>query len=82
MEATEFIQSVVDSGIATLLAVVVIYWYRQDSKERVDNERKRTEEAKVLAAQEREDKLLLIRTVKSNTEAMTELRTSIKEMRR
>lgn len=79
MEAHDFIKSVIDSGIATMLAVVVIYWYRTDSKERIDTERRRTEEAKTQAIQEREDKLLLVETVKQNTRAMTELRQTIKD---
>ena len=79
MEATEFLKSVIDSGIATLLAVVVIYWYRTDSKERVETERKRTDEARAQAMQEREDKLLLVETVRQNTQAMTELRQTIKD---
>lgn len=79
MEGTEFVKTLADSGIATLLAVLVIYWYRVDSKERIEVERKRTEEARAQAVQERDDKLLVVETVKQNTQAMSELRATIKE---
>lgn len=57
-----------DYGMGVFLSVIVIYWYRMDSKERVA-------EAVELAKHERDDKLLVIEALRENTKAMTELRT-------
>lgn len=73
----EIIELVANAGIAGLLAIVVIYWYRADSQERIAREQKRTEEAKRQAQQEREDKVLMMRVIEANTKAMTELREAI-----
>lgn len=73
METTEYLRALVDSGISTVLAGVVIYWFRSDSKERLTHEKQRAREAQALARQEREDKMLLISTIQKNTEAMTKL---------
>lgn len=57
-----------DYGVGVFLSIIVIYWYRQDSKERVA-------EAVEATQRERDDKHLLMQVVQENTKAMAELRT-------
>jgi hypothetical protein len=60
----EFIKIILNSGIAVVLALVVIYWYRSDSIENLKNEQDR-------ASEERNDKLLALDIIKENTNAIT-----------
>ena len=66
MEITEIIKACADSSIALVLALVVIYWNRKDSKEHADKER--------------EDKLLLMTTLQENTKVLTELKTLVQRL--
>lgn len=66
MEVSDIIKACGDYGIAVILALVVIYWNRKDSKKYV--------------AQEREDKLLLIKTLQENTQVLTELKTLVQRV--
>jgi len=59
MDIIEVIKAVADSSIGLVLALIVIYWIRNDTKE--------------YAEREREDKLLLVRALQENTAAQTEL---------
>lgn len=73
------LSSAVDAGIAVVLAIVVLYWFRSDSRERLANADKRAAMANRRADEERQDKLLLIETVRANTEAMSRLESAIVE---
>lgn len=79
MEAAELFKLVIENGISATLAAVVIYWYRVDSKERIKNSDKRTEDEKKRTAQERDDKLLLIETIQENTQIMAKLEMAVSE---
>jgi large-conductance mechanosensitive channel len=72
MEALE-IGKFIDAGLAFTLAGLAIFFYRQDTKERLKNAEKRTEEAMKRAEQERQDKLLMIEIIRGNTLALTRL---------
>ena len=73
MDIFEVAGQIAESSISVLLAIVVIYWYRSDSKERISNAEGSTQKALQSAELERADKLLMIETVRSNTQVMTEL---------
>ena len=73
MDIFEVAGQIAESSISVLLAIVVIYWYRSDSKERIHNAEESTQKALQSAELERADKLLMIETVRSNTQVMTEL---------
>jgi hypothetical protein len=66
LDVTEIIKAAADSSIALVLALVVIYWNRKDSKEH--------------AEKERDDKLLLMTTLRENTEVLTELKTLVQRL--
>lgn len=69
------IQLALNAGVGTFLALVVIYWYRQDAERRI-------EDMKNLAQREREDKVLLIQALQENTRVLTELRQILESMER
>lgn len=77
MDAIEIGKTIIESGLAFALASVVIYWYREDSKERLRNAETRSAEAEKRILQEREDKILLVEIVRANTHAMTRLESAI-----
>ena len=80
-----FWRSIAELGLGPLLAVLVIYWNRIDTKDREERRRQeaeaRLQEAKERASQEREDKLLLIGTLKDVSEALGELKVPLGELR-
>jgi hypothetical protein len=69
----ELFRTALNAGIGTFLALVVIYWYRQDAKDRIS-------ELQEQYRREREDKLLLIQVVQDNTRAMAELKAIIERL--
>jgi hypothetical protein len=66
MDITEIIKAAADNSIALVLALVVIYWNRKDAKEHI--------------SQEREDKLLMVKTLQENTAILTELKTLVRRL--
>ena len=66
VELADIFKACGDYGIAVILALVVIYWNRKDSKEHT--------------AQEREDKLLLMKTLQENTQVLAELKTLVQRL--
>ena len=66
MDITEIITALADSSIALTLALVVIYWNRNDMKEH--------------ANREREDKVLLMRALQENTQILSELKTLVQRL--
>ena len=78
----DIVQVLADSGLAFLVTVVLIYWNRMDAKDRateIHQDAAREREAiERQAAREREDKLLLLRVFKENTEVLAELLVTVK----
>ena len=66
MDITEIITALADSSIALTLALVVIYWNRNDMKEH--------------ANREREDKVLLMKALQENTQILSELKTLVQRL--
>jgi hypothetical protein len=60
----EMFETVLNSGVSVVLALIVIYWYRSDSTERLKDEKERTVE-------ERNDKIITLEIIKENTNAIT-----------
>lgn len=77
------IRSIAELGLGPLIAIIIIYWNRTDAREREARQQKesdaRVQEAKSRAAQERDDKILLINTMRDVTEALTELKVFLQE---
>lgn len=84
MEFLELIRSAAELGLGPLIAILIIYWYRQDTKEREALEKakaeKELEDAKQRFFIEREDKLLLIKTLQEHTVTTTELTVLLKRI--
>ena len=66
MELSDIIKACGDYGLAVILALVVIYWNRKDTKGWVDRER--------------EDKLLLVKTLREHTLVLAELKTLVQRL--
>lgn len=66
MDIIEIITALADSSIALILAMVVIYWNRNDMKE--------------YANREREDKVLLMKALQENTQVLSELKTLVQRL--
>jgi len=66
MDIIEIITALADSSIALILAMVVIYWNRNDMKE--------------YANREREDKILLMKALQENTQVLSELKTLVQRL--
>ena len=66
MDITEIITALADSSIALTLALVVIYWNRNDMKEH--------------ANRERGDKVLLMKALQENTQILSELKTLVQRL--
>jgi CHASE3 domain sensor protein len=66
MDIIEIITALADSSIALVLALVVIYWNRNDMKE--------------YANREREDKVLLMNALQENTQVLSELKTLVQRL--
>lgn len=78
----EILNAALNGGVGVVLAIVVIYWYRQDAQARIDNEKQRTSEAKQSAREQREDKILMMTTLKENTKAINELIGAVRDIGR
>ena len=61
----QILDTLLNSSVSVVLALVVIFWYRKDSQNNLADEKQR-------ATQEREDKLQLLEVLKENTRAITE----------
>jgi hypothetical protein len=66
LDVIEIIQALAEQSIALVLALVVIHWNRKDTKE--------------YAEREREDKLLLLNTLRENTQVLTELKALVQRL--
>ena len=66
MEIIEIIQALAEQSIGLILALVVIYWNRKDTKE--------------YAEREREDKLLVVNALRENTQVLTELKALVQRL--
>lgn len=75
----ELLQLGLNAGVAGLLSLVVIYWYRVDSKERLETERKRTKEAEQRAEAERADKRMLLEVITANVSAQKEMADAVRD---
>lgn len=77
-------ETVANLGIVPLMALILLYWYRTDAKEREETRKiefeKQIQEEKDRSCQEREDKILMITTLREYIEVLTELRTLVKAM--
>lgn len=84
MEFLQVIRTAAELGLGPLIAILVIYWYRQDTKEREARRKaeaeRELEDAKQKFFLEREDKLLLIKTLQEFTVMMTELTVLVKRL--
>lgn len=60
----ELIKAVLNAGTSVVLALVVIYWYREDSLSQVQDQKERANE-------ERSDKLTALEIIKENTNAIS-----------
>lgn len=67
MELSDIIKTCGDYGLAVILALVVIWWNRKDTKEYADRER--------------EDKLLLVRTLQDVSIVLSEVKTVVGELK-
>lgn len=75
----ELITFVLNGSLAVVLALVVLYWQRIDSRERINNERQRTAEAQQRAEYERQDKLRMLDVLHNNTQAMNEISNAMRD---
>ena len=73
MEIIDIIKALADSSLGLLIAIIVIYWNRKDSKDHIERARAQT-------AQEREDKILLINTLQENSKILAELKTLVQRL--
>lgn len=77
MELLEILRGVSEYGLSFMLAAIVIYWYRTDTKERMAHASDREKEALLRVEIERADKIMVIEVVKNNTEALVRLQSTI-----
>lgn len=80
MDIGKLLEAAINGGIAVVLAVVVIYWYRSDSKERIADEKARTEEAKARTMAEMQRNDQMIRIIEQNTSAFTRLEEAVRAL--
>lgn len=76
----ELLKALAEQGISVMLAGVVIYWFRSDSKERVNQADARAGEAMAREQAQRDDKLLMINVLSSNTSALADLKGAIERV--
>ena len=81
MDFIELLQALADSGVSVLLAVVVIYWYRCDSRERVSDEKTRLAAETARLAQEMERSTMLMQVIRENTKVQVETVGAIRALR-
>lgn len=86
----ELLQLALNAGVAGLLSIVVIYWYRSDSQERLKAEEKRTKEAEARAEKEaraaearaeaeRADKRMLLDVISANVTSQKEMADAVRD---
>lgn len=75
----ELVTFILNGSLAVILALVVLYWQRIDARERLENERERTQQARQRAEFERQDKLRLLDVLDRNTHAMNEISNATRE---
>ena len=72
MEST-LLTAAAQLGVAPFLALIIFYWYRQDTKESLVAKERNVE-------REREDKIYLLEALERNTQVLTELTTLVKKL--
>lgn len=78
-----FWTAVVQLGVGPFMAMLIVYWNREDTKQREARQTAeataRLEDTKARVERERDDKILLIQTLKDATVALTELKVFLQE---
>ena len=73
MGAEVFLVEAIKQGGVLAVAIILVYFYRRDALDRV-------KDSVETATKEREDKLLLVKVLQDNTEALTRLVTLIERL--